>query len=53
MRPKIKRHIGADHWAKLSLFKPNGVPASALNNVKINLKIEENSATLPRASLRD
>ncbi|GIU28650.1 UPF0251 protein [Shewanella colwelliana] len=35
MRPKIKRHICANHWPKFSLFKPNGIPASELTKVKI------------------
>ncbi|MFT6984238.1 MAG: putative DNA-binding protein (UPF0251 family) [Psychromonas sp.] len=35
MRPKIKRHICSDHCAKFSLFKPNGVPASELVQIKI------------------
>lgn len=35
MRPKIKRHICANHCPKFSLFKPNGVPASELVKVKI------------------
>jgi len=35
MRPKIKRHICANNWAKFSLFKPNGVPAAQLVKIKI------------------
>lgn len=35
MRPKIKRHICANNYAKFSLFKPNGIPASALIKIKI------------------
>ena len=35
MRPKIKRHICADNCAKFSLFKPNGIPASELQSIKI------------------
>lgn len=35
MRPKIKRHIGEDRCAKFSLFKPNGVPSSKLNKIRI------------------
>ena len=39
MRPKIKRHICSDSYAKCSLFKPNGVPASEL--VKTTLEADE------------
>jgi len=39
MRPKIKRHICSDSYARCSLFKPNGVPASEL--VKITLEADE------------
>jgi predicted DNA-binding protein (UPF0251 family) len=35
MRPKIKRHICANNYAKFSLFKPNGIPASELVKIKI------------------
>ncbi|WP_157619224.1 DUF134 domain-containing protein [Psychromonas aquimarina] len=35
MRPKIKRHICAAGCARFSLFKPNGVPGSELNKIKI------------------
>jgi len=35
MRPKIKRHICSEHCAKFSLFKPNGIPASDLVQIKI------------------
>jgi len=39
MRPKIKRHICSQSFAKSSLFKPNGIPASEL--VKINIELDE------------
>ena len=39
MRPKIKRHICTESVAKCSLFKPNGIPASEL--VKINIEMDE------------
>ncbi len=35
MRPKIKRNICAEHCAKFSLFKPNGVSASELQSTKV------------------
>lgn len=35
MRPKIKRHICASHCAKFNLFKPNGIPTSELQSIKI------------------
>ena len=35
MRPKIKRHICSEHYAKFSLFKPNGVPVSELTKTKL------------------
>ncbi|WP_019615634.1 DUF134 domain-containing protein [Psychromonas ossibalaenae] len=35
MRPKIKRHICASGCARFSLFKPNGIPASELNKIRI------------------
>lgn len=39
MRPKIKRHICAEKFAKCSLFKPNGIPATKL--IKINIESDE------------
>lgn len=39
MRPKIKRNICTDRIAKSSLFKPNGIPASEL--VKVNIEMDE------------
>ncbi|TEW48510.1 DUF134 domain-containing protein [Psychromonas algicola] len=39
MRPKIKRHICTESFAKCSLFKPNGIPASEL--VKISIEMDE------------
>jgi len=35
MRPKIKRHICSENFAKFDLFKPNGIPASELQSIKI------------------
>lgn len=35
MRPKIKRHIGNKKFAKCSLFKPNGIPATQLQHVAL------------------
>lgn len=35
MRPKIKRYICPDSCPKVSLFKPNGIPASELVKIKI------------------
>jgi len=35
MRPKIKRHICKGSYAKFSLFKPNGVPASELTKTPL------------------
>ncbi len=39
MRPKIKRHICAEKFAKCSLFKPNGIPATKL--IKISIESDE------------
>lgn len=39
MRPKIKRHICAEKFAKCSLFKPNGIPATKL--MKISIESDE------------
>ena len=39
MRPKIKRHICAKKFAKCSLFKPNGIPATKL--IKISIESDE------------
>ena len=39
MRPKIKRHICTESFAKCSLFKPNGIPAFEL--VKISIEMDE------------
>lgn len=35
MRPKIKRFVGDRKFAKCSLFKPNGIPATKLQHVSI------------------
>lgn len=35
MRPKIKRHICAEKFAKCSLFKPNGIAATKLTKISI------------------
>jgi len=35
VRPKIKRHICAENCAKFTLFKPNGIPVSELQAIKI------------------
>ena len=39
MRPKIKRHICSNSIAKCSLFKPNGIPATEL--VKVHIELDE------------
>ncbi|MBB1273824.1 MULTISPECIES: DUF134 domain-containing protein [Psychromonas] len=39
MRPKIKRHICAEKFAKCSLFKPNGIPVTKL--IKISIESDE------------
>jgi len=39
MRPKIKRNICTERIAKSSLFKPNGIPASEL--IKVNIEMDE------------
>ena len=39
MRPKIKRHICTEKFAKCSLFKPNGIPAKDL--IKVSIESDE------------
>ena len=39
MRPKIKRHICTEKFAKCSLFKPNGIPAKEL--IKVSIESDE------------
>ena len=36
VRPKIKRHIRSENGRKFDLFKPNGIPASELQSIKID-----------------
>jgi predicted DNA-binding protein (UPF0251 family) len=35
VRPKIKRNICTEKFAKCSLFKPNGIPATELTRVSL------------------